>query len=92
MVNATVDIATQARTMEHFRRLGFAQVVRALGLPKDYPTEITNFTRYAGLLLVRPDQIVAWRGGGDDRQAGTVFGGCPASASRWKPMSNCRTW
>jgi 2-polyprenyl-6-methoxyphenol hydroxylase-like FAD-dependent oxidoreductase len=32
--------ATQARTTEHFRRLGFADEVRALGLPKDYPTDI----------------------------------------------------
>ena len=29
--------ATQARTMEHFRRLGFAEEVRALGLPDDQP-------------------------------------------------------
>ena len=29
--------ATQARTMEHFRRLGFAAEVRALGLPPDHP-------------------------------------------------------
>ena len=26
--------ATQARTMEHYRRLGFAHEVRALGLPE----------------------------------------------------------
>lgn len=31
--------ATQARTMEHFRRLGFAQEVRALALPADHPTD-----------------------------------------------------
>ena len=30
--------ATQARTMEHYRRLGFAEKVRAQGLPPDYPT------------------------------------------------------
>ena len=29
--------ATQARTMEHFRRLGFADEIRALGLPPDVP-------------------------------------------------------
>jgi len=39
--------ATQARTMEHFRRLGFAQEIRALGLPADHPTDIAYFTRYA---------------------------------------------
>jgi len=45
--------ATQARTMEHFRRLGFAHEVRALGLPQDYPTDITYFTRYADRELAR---------------------------------------
>jgi len=32
--------ATQARTMEHYRRLGFAHEIRALGLPGDHPTDI----------------------------------------------------
>jgi 2-polyprenyl-6-methoxyphenol hydroxylase-like FAD-dependent oxidoreductase len=45
--------ATQARTMEHFRRLGFAQEIRALGLPPDHPTDIAYFTRYAGHELAR---------------------------------------
>ena len=45
--------ATQARTMEHFRRLGFADRVRALGLPPDYPTDIAYFTRYTGWELAR---------------------------------------
>ena len=45
--------ATQARTMEHFRRLGFADEVRALGLPADYPTDIAYFTRYTGYELAR---------------------------------------
>ena len=39
--------ACQARSMEHFRRLGFAHEVRAMGLPPDYPTDIAYFTRYA---------------------------------------------
>lgn len=39
--------ATQARTMEHFRRLGFASEIRSLGLPADHPTDIAYFTRYA---------------------------------------------
>jgi 2-polyprenyl-6-methoxyphenol hydroxylase-like FAD-dependent oxidoreductase len=39
--------ATQARTMEHYRRLGFAQEIRALGLPAEFPTDIAYFTRYA---------------------------------------------
>jgi 2-polyprenyl-6-methoxyphenol hydroxylase-like FAD-dependent oxidoreductase len=45
--------ATQARTMEHFRRLGFAQEVRAQGLPPDHPTDIAYFTRYTGHELAR---------------------------------------
>ena len=46
--------ATQARTMEHFRRLGLAAEIRALGLPLDHPTDIGYFTRFAG-----PDQVLA---------------------------------
>jgi 2-polyprenyl-6-methoxyphenol hydroxylase-like FAD-dependent oxidoreductase len=38
--------ATQARSMEHFRRLGFADEIRRMGLPDDYPTDIAYFTRY----------------------------------------------
>lgn len=45
--------ATQARTMEYFRRLGFADEIRTLGLPKDYPTDIAYFTRYSQLELAR---------------------------------------
>ncbi|GAB3648403.1 FAD-dependent oxidoreductase [Ramlibacter alkalitolerans] len=45
--------ATQARTMEHFRRLGFAHEVRAQGLPPDHPTDIAYFTRYTGWELAR---------------------------------------
>ena len=45
--------ATQARTMEHFRRLGFAHEVRELGLPSDHPTDIAYFTRIAQHELAR---------------------------------------
>jgi 2-polyprenyl-6-methoxyphenol hydroxylase-like FAD-dependent oxidoreductase len=45
--------ATQARTMEHYRRLGFADEVRALGMPADYPTDIAYFTRFARYELAR---------------------------------------
>ena len=45
--------ATQARTMEHYRRLGFADEVRSLGLPPDYPTDIAYFTRFATFELAR---------------------------------------
>ncbi len=45
--------ATQARTMEHFRRLGFAHEIRAQGLPADHPTDIAYFTRYIAHELAR---------------------------------------
>jgi 2-polyprenyl-6-methoxyphenol hydroxylase-like FAD-dependent oxidoreductase len=45
--------ATQARTMEHFRRLGFAHEIRALGMPPDYPTDMVCCTRFAGYELAR---------------------------------------
>src|SRR4029079_2411742 len=45
--------ATQARTMEHYRRLGFAHEIRALGLPPDHPTDIAYLTRYARHELAR---------------------------------------
>jgi 2-polyprenyl-6-methoxyphenol hydroxylase-like FAD-dependent oxidoreductase len=45
--------ATQARTMEHFRRLGFAHEVRAAGLPPDHPTDIAYFTHFAQHELAR---------------------------------------
>jgi len=38
---------------EHYRRLGFAAEVRALGLPEDYPQDITYFTRYTRHELAR---------------------------------------
>lgn len=45
--------ATQARTMEHFRRIGIARQIRALGLPGDHPTDIAYFTRFARHELAR---------------------------------------
>jgi 2-polyprenyl-6-methoxyphenol hydroxylase-like FAD-dependent oxidoreductase len=45
--------ATQARTMEHYRRLGFADEIRALGLPGEFPTDIAYFTRFATHELAR---------------------------------------
>jgi 2-polyprenyl-6-methoxyphenol hydroxylase-like FAD-dependent oxidoreductase len=45
--------ATQARTMEHFRRLGFANEIRAQGLPADHPTDIAYFTCFTGHELAR---------------------------------------
>lgn len=45
--------ATQARTMEHYRRLGFADTVRAIGMPSDYPTDVAYFTRLSQRELAR---------------------------------------
>lgn len=45
--------ATQARTMEHFRRLGFANEIRKMGLPPDHPTDIAYLTRFTGIELAR---------------------------------------
>ena len=45
--------ATQARTMEYYRRLGFSDEIRNLGLPTDYPTDIAYFTRYGAHELTR---------------------------------------
>jgi len=45
--------ATQARTMEHFRRLGLADEIRAQGLPPDYPTDVTYWTRFCRHELAR---------------------------------------
>lgn len=51
--------ATQARTMEHYRRLGFADKVRAVGMPRDYPTDIAYFTRLSRHELARFEQPAA---------------------------------
>lgn len=64
--------ATTARTMEHFRRLGFSSRVRALGLPGDFPQDIAYFTRYAAHELARlpgltRDQARSRRASHDDR-------------------------
>src|SRR5689334_22668231 len=45
--------ATQARTMEYYRRLGFADEIRAAGLPAEFPTDIAYFTRFAAHELAR---------------------------------------
>ena len=39
--------------MEHYRRLGFSERVRAQGLPLDYPTDIAYFTRFTTHELAR---------------------------------------
>lgn len=45
--------ATTSRSMEHYRRLGFAPEIRALGLPLDHPQDIAYFTRYAAHEMAR---------------------------------------
>lgn len=45
-----------ARTMEHYRRLGIARDMRTRGLPKDHPTDIAYFTRYSAWELARRPQ------------------------------------
>src|SRR5260370_4243228 len=37
-----------ARTMEHYRRLGFVDAVRSVGLPRDLQTDVTYFTSLNG--------------------------------------------
>ncbi len=48
--------ATQARTMEHYRRLGFVERIRAAGLPRDYWPDIAYFTRFTAYELGRLEQ------------------------------------
>lgn len=45
--------ATQARSMEHYRRLGFANDIRKMGLPIDHPTDVAYFTTLSGYELAR---------------------------------------
>ncbi|WP_332452201.1 FAD-dependent monooxygenase [Burkholderia ubonensis] len=42
-----------SRTMEHYRRLGISEAVRALGMPRDHPRDIAYFTRLADWELAR---------------------------------------
>ncbi len=42
-----------SRSMEHYRRLGFAAQVRKLGLPDDHPTDSVYMTRLSGRELAR---------------------------------------
>ena len=64
--------ATSARTMEHYRRRGFAKQVRELGLPAGHPQDIVYTTRLAKHELTRfripsSDQAAAQASFGDYR-------------------------
>lgn len=48
--------ANSARTMEHFRRIGISEAVRASGLPSDYSPDIAYFTSLSGHELARLTQ------------------------------------
>ena len=57
-VGTIAHLASHARTSEATRvqarrRLGFAEKVRAQGLPGDYPTDIAYFTRFTTHELAR---------------------------------------
>ncbi len=45
--------ATSSRTMEHYRRRGFAGEIRALGLAEDHPQDVVYCTTLAGRELAR---------------------------------------
>ena len=62
--------ATSARTMEHYRRRGFADQIRALGLPADHAQDVTYHTRLVSDELARfqipsRDQAAAQNSFGD---------------------------
>jgi 2-polyprenyl-6-methoxyphenol hydroxylase-like FAD-dependent oxidoreductase len=42
-----------ARTMEHYRRLGLADAIRAVGLPPEHPTDVAYLTHLNGYELER---------------------------------------
>ena len=67
--------ATQARSMEHYRRLGFAHEIRALGLPGDYPTDVAYFTTYTGHELARHRQPPASHAATRIRELADVWNG-----------------
>ena len=68
--------ATQARSMEHYRRLGFVDEIRAMGLPDDYPSDIAYFTRYSKYEITR----FSLPASGDARQLIKRMGGSWSAA------------
>jgi 2-polyprenyl-6-methoxyphenol hydroxylase-like FAD-dependent oxidoreductase len=60
VINREPDVLVQprgstqnARTMEHYRRLGLSRELRKLGLPAEQPTDVCYFTRLVGHELAR---------------------------------------
>jgi len=56
--------STNARSMEHFRRLGVAPEIRQHGLPPDYPRENAYVTRFCGHELARFHRLFTAPAGG----------------------------
>jgi 2-polyprenyl-6-methoxyphenol hydroxylase-like FAD-dependent oxidoreductase len=67
--------ATQARTMEHYRRLGFSEEIRKLGMPPDYPTDVAYFTTYSGWELGRHEMPPSGEAGRVIRELEHVWNG-----------------
>lgn len=67
--------ATQARTMEHYRRLGFAEEIRALGMPADHPTDVAYFTTFAGYELARHQMPAPGEAGEVIRERAHIWNG-----------------
>ncbi|MFT6676668.1 MAG: 2-polyprenyl-6-methoxyphenol hydroxylase-like FAD-dependent oxidoreductase [Sulfitobacter sp.] len=65
--------ATQARTMEHYRRLGLAEEIRAQGLPADYPTDVAYFTTLAGHEIGRHKMPSSGRAGAFVRENAHIW-------------------
>jgi 2-polyprenyl-6-methoxyphenol hydroxylase-like FAD-dependent oxidoreductase len=64
--------STTSRTMEHYRRLGISGEVRKLGLPDDYPPDISYHTHFGDYELARlrwpsRQEALAARGNADGR-------------------------
>lgn len=67
--------ATQARSMEHYRRLGFAHEIRKMGMPGEHPTDVAYFTTYAGHELARKPMPCSNEADGYVRQNPHVWNG-----------------
>ena len=81
--------ATSARTMEHYRRRGFAHLVRAAGLAADHPQDVMYCTRLTGqeaYLVPMPGQVLQQALDGRRHR----IAGYPALAGRAFGRHHCR--